>query len=258
MKPFRFGVVGSADDLASWTALARRVEDLGFDTLLSPDPQGVLDPFVVLPAAAAVTSSLHVGTFVAVNAFRDARLLEWQARSLHRFTGGRFELGLGTGRPQARTQVEALGRSWSSRFENLVSTVRVLAASAERPPLMLAAGGPKMRALAAAEADIATMAWLPRTTEDDAVSFVEPFRGRDVELAANLLAVGDEPSPWLERFVGVSLDELRAAKAMTVLPGPPEQGAERLLRWREELGISYVTVNQGFAEAMGRVIALVK
>lgn len=258
MKPFRFGVVGSADDLTSWTALARRVEDLGFDTLVSPDPAGSLDPFVVLPAAAAVTTSLHVGTFVAVNAFRDARLLEWQARSLHRFTGGRFELGLGTGRPQARAQVEALGRSWSGRFEDLAATVRALSSATERPPLLLAAGGPKMRALAAAEADIATMAWPPRTTEAAAVSFVDTFRGREVELAANLLAVGDEPAPWLERFVGTSLEELRAIGAMTVLPGTPEEGAERLLRWREELGISYFTVNAGFAEALGRVIALLK
>lgn len=258
MKPFRFGVVGSADDLASWTALARRVEDLGFDTLVSPDPQGSLDPFVVLSAAAAVTSSLHVGTFVAVNAFRDARLLEWQAGSLHRFTGGRFELGLGTGRPHARAQADALGRSWSSRFEELASTVRLLSASAERPPLLLAAGGPKMRALAAETADIVTMAWQPRTTEAEALSFVEPFAGRDVELAMNLFAVGDEPAPWLEHFIGVTIDELCSIGAVTVLPGSPEEGAERLLRWREKLGISYVTVNAGYAEAFARVVALLK
>ena len=54
MRPFRFGIVaGQAPDLKSWTELARRAEDLGYDTLVSPDPQSGLDPFTTLSAAAA-------------------------------------------------------------------------------------------------------------------------------------------------------------------------------------------------------------
>lgn len=262
-RPFRFGVVGTGTDLATWTDLARRVEDTGYDTLLSPDPQIELDPFTILSAAAAVTSSLHVGTFVAVDKFRDRRLLDWQSRSLHQFTGGRFELGLGTGRPAAAERVAALGGTFDNRFSHLAETVSFLRAQTDGPPLLLAAGGPKMLELAARKADIATMAWAPRTTEPEAASFVDKFRSAghrsdEVEVAVNLLAVGDGQAPWLERFVGVGLAELTATKAVTVLPGTPEEGAETLLRWRAELGISYVTVNSGFLTQFAQVIALLR
>ncbi|GHF44174.1 alkanesulfonate monooxygenase SsuD/methylene tetrahydromethanopterin reductase-like flavin-dependent oxidoreductase (luciferase family) [Amycolatopsis bartoniae] len=257
-RPFRFGVVGTGADVKTWTNLARRAEDLGFDTLLSPDPQLELDPFTVLPAAAAVTTRLHVGTFVAVEKFRDRRLLAWQARSLHQFTGGRFELGLGTGRPAAAAKVRELGGPWKGRFTHLAETVEFLRGQSDHPPLLLAAGGPKMLALAAKNADTVTMAWQPRTTEAEAVSYVDSLRDRNIELAANLLAVGNEPAPWLERFTGVGLAELVAAGAMTVLPGTAEEGAERLRHWRKTLGISYITVNSGFMEQFAKVIAHLK
>ncbi|MTD56970.1 LLM class flavin-dependent oxidoreductase [Amycolatopsis pithecellobii] len=262
-RAFRFGVVGTGTDLATWTALARRAEAAGYDTLVSPDPQVNLDPFTIMSAAAAVTERLHVGTFVAVDKFRDRRLLDWQARSLHQFTGGRFELGLGTGRPDAAERVVALGGSWDHRYSHLVETIDFLKKQPDRPPLLLAPGGPKMIKLAGREADIVTMAWLPRTTEADARSIVDSFRAGcdrldDVELAVNLLAVGDDPAPWLERFVGATVADLAAAGAVTVLPGTPEQGAETLRRWRAELGISYVTVNSGYLDQFARIIELLR
>src|SRR5262245_8121071 len=73
-RPFRFGIVaGQAADMKSWTNLARHVENLGYDTLLGTDPLADMDPLTVLSAAAAVTTTLHVGTFVAVDKFRDRR-----------------------------------------------------------------------------------------------------------------------------------------------------------------------------------------
>ncbi|HJQ46660.1 MAG TPA: LLM class flavin-dependent oxidoreductase [Amycolatopsis sp.] len=259
-RPFRFGVVGTAPDLKTWTDLARRAEDSGYDTLVSPDPQLEADPFTILSAAAAVTTTLHVGTFVAVDKFRDRRLLDWQARSLHEFTGGRFELGLGTGRPDAARKLERLGGDFGTaaeRFAHLEQTVTYLKRE-PGPPLLLAAGGPKMRTLAAREADIASMAWMPRTTFAEAKSFVDAFHESTVELAANLLAVGDGPAPWIEKFIGSSVHELAAMGAVTVLPGSPQAGAETLLRWREELGISYVTVNSGFLDQFAAVIDLLR
>ncbi|WP_236796630.1 LLM class flavin-dependent oxidoreductase [Amycolatopsis sp. GM8] len=258
-RAFRFGVVGTGTDLATWTDVARRAEAAGYDTLVSPDPQVDIDPFTIMSAAAAVTETLHVGTFVAVDKFRDRRLLDWQSRSLHQFTGGRFELGLGTGRPDAAAKVAALGGTWDHRYSHLVETIEFLKKQDDRPPLLLAPGGPKMLALAAREADIATMAWMPRTTEAEAQSMVDTFRAAgdrvdEVELAVNLLAVGDEPAPWLEKFIGASVTDLAAAGAVTVLPGTPEQAAETLQRWRSDLGISYVTVNSGYLDQFARVI----
>jgi alkanesulfonate monooxygenase SsuD/methylene tetrahydromethanopterin reductase-like flavin-dependent oxidoreductase (luciferase family) len=266
-RPFRFGIVGTAADLKAWTDLARRVEDLGYDTLVSPDPQLDVDPFTVLSAAAAVTTTLHVGTFVAVDKFRDRRLLDWQARSLHKFTGGRFELGLGTGRPDAAERVAAFGGEFGTAGErraHLAETIAYLKQQPDRPPLLLAPGGPKMVELAAREADIATMAWMPRTTEAEAKSFVDLFRQAagdrigDIELAVNLMAVGDQPAPWVERFIGASVADLAAAGAVTVLPGTPQQSADTLRRWRDELGITYVTINASFATAFAPILTLLK
>ncbi|MGW4520257.1 LLM class flavin-dependent oxidoreductase [Amycolatopsis sp. NPDC004378] len=263
MKPFRFGVVaGHARDLTSWTAQAERVEKLGFDTLLATDPVGWADPFVLLGAAAAVTLDLTVGTFVLADPFRDAKALDWQARTLHQQTGGRFELGLGVGRPGARPHAESLGREFGGpgeRITRMAETIAVLKETADRPPLVLAGGGPKMLALAAQEADTLSFTWAPTTTEAEAQSIVDRFRALagarlpDIELGLNLVAVGDEPSPGIARWAGVDVPELTAAGAVTVLPADPGQAAERLLGWRERWGISYVTINSGYAEPFAAI-----
>ncbi|MEQ7123674.1 LLM class flavin-dependent oxidoreductase [Actinopolymorpha sp. B11F2] len=266
-RPFRFGIVGVPADLPSMTSLARRVEGLGYDTLVSPDPQGELDPMTTLAAAAAVTTTLHVGTFVAVERFRERRMLAWQARSLTSLTDGRFELGLGTGRPDAATRSAEMGREFGSvgaRVERLGRTLAYLRQQPGRPKLLAAASGPRMLTLAAREADTVTMAWRPRTTEGEARVFIDRFREAagarmsEIELAANLLAVGDAPAPWLERFTGVGVAELVAGGAVTVLPGAARHGADTLLRWRDELGISYITINAGYVDSFAPVVELLK
>ena len=48
-----------------WVAFARRVEDLGFDSLLVADhPGSGSAPFVALAAAAAVTDRIALGSYV--------------------------------------------------------------------------------------------------------------------------------------------------------------------------------------------------
>jgi alkanesulfonate monooxygenase SsuD/methylene tetrahydromethanopterin reductase-like flavin-dependent oxidoreductase (luciferase family) len=267
MKPFRFGiVVGQARDLPSWTGLAKRVEDLGFDTFLATDPVFDLDPLTLLSAAAAATTTLHVGTFVLADPFRDRRLLAWQADSLHRVTGGRFELGLGTGRPGAEARGVALTGEFGGNGERLARLTETVDLLAQRPgpPLLLAGSGPKMLGLAARAADIVTFSWGPRTTEPAAKSIVDKFRELagarldDVELAANLMAVGDKSSPQMAKWVGVDVPELAAMGAVTVLPEDPERAADTLRGWRETLGISYFTVNSGYLDQFAPVVSLLK
>ncbi len=257
MKPFRFGIVaGYAPDLSAWTAQARRVEELGFDTLLATDPVAGADPFVLLGAAAAVTERIRLGTFVLADPFRDARVMDWQAQTLFRQTGGRFELGLGVGRPDNAEHARSLGREFPSvaeRITRMAETIAYVKTSSERPRLLLAASGPKMLALAAQEADIVTFSWPARTTEAEAQSIVDRFRELagprlpEIELGVNLTAVGDRPAPHIARFIGVDVPELAASGAVTVIPEDPGRGAETLLRWRERWGISYVTINSGYA-----------
>ena len=263
--PFRFGIVaGYAPDLATWTAQARRTEDLGFDTLLATDPVGTADPFVLLGAAAAVTRRLRLGTFVLADPLRDAKALDWQVRTLHEQTGGRFELGLGVGRPGAEVLAKELGREFPSpgeRITRMGETIALFKRSIDRPRLVLAGGGPKMLALAAQEADTVTFTWQPKTTEAEAQSIVDRFRTLagarlpEIELGLNLMAVGVEPSPGIARWAGVDVPELAAAGAVTVLPANPGQAVEKLRHWRERWGISYVTINSGYAEPFAEIAA---
>jgi alkanesulfonate monooxygenase SsuD/methylene tetrahydromethanopterin reductase-like flavin-dependent oxidoreductase (luciferase family) len=261
--PFRFGIVaGYAPDLTAWTGQARRVEELGLDTLLATDPVGDADPLVLVPAAAAVTSRLTVGTFVLADPFRDARQLGWQVSTLHRVTGGRFELGLGVGRPGAEAFAGRLGREFTTpgdRIARLADTIAFLKETPERPRLLLAGGGPRMLALAAREADVVTLSWAPATTEAEADSIVEKFREMagsrfgDIELSVNLVAVGNASAPHIAKYTGVDVPELAAGGAVTVLPENPGAARETLLRWREQWGISYVTINSGYAEPFAEI-----
>ncbi|MFD9892962.1 LLM class flavin-dependent oxidoreductase [Amycolatopsis sp. NPDC059027] len=262
-KSFRFGIVaGFSPDLAAWTAQAKQVEQLGLDTMLATDPVAGSDPLTLVPAAAAVTSTLRVGTFVLADPFRDPRQLDWQVRTLHRQTGGRFELGLGAGRPGADDHARSLGRDYpgmAQRIERLEATIELIKSTPDRPKLLMAARGPKMLALAAREADIVTFSWLPRTTPDEALSIVDKFRELagarlgEIELAVNLMAIGDEPAPHVARFAGVDVPELAASGAVTVLPADPGQATDTLLGWREKWGISYATVNSGYLQPFAAI-----
>src|SRR5262245_35521847 len=101
-REFRFGVVaGKAASGAEWAATARRAEGLGYDTLLVPDTLNTFAPFAALAAAAAVTTTLRIGTYVLSAPNRSPGLVAWEAETLQQLSGGRFELGIGGGRPGA-------------------------------------------------------------------------------------------------------------------------------------------------------------
>lgn len=148
----------------------------------------------------------------------------------------------------------------AERVQRYERTVERLAREADRPRLLLAGGWPRALAIAARYADTVTFAWSPLTTEDGARSVVDRFaalageRLGEIEFAANLVAAGDEAAPWLAKFTGVDATQLAAEGAMTVLAGTPQQGVGRLRRWREELGISYFTINSGFIDEFTPVV----
>ncbi len=99
-------------------ALGRAVEDRGFDALFltehthiplsrrTPYPAGgdlpehykrTYDPFIALTAIAGATSTLTLGTAVALINQHHPLVLAKQTASLDLFSGGRFELGVGPG-----------------------------------------------------------------------------------------------------------------------------------------------------------------
>ena len=267
-RPFRFGiVVAHAPDVVSIAKLARRAEELGYDRLVAPDPLGAHEPLTALSAVAAVTTELRFGTFVLAVSYRDAKQLAWQAQTLHALSGGRFELGLGLGRPDAEARSAQLGRDFGSpgqRLERLAEVIAELRQHDDRPKLLLAGAGPKLLDLAARVADIVSLTWRPQTTEPEADAVIERFtqsagdRVDDIELNLNLIAVGDQPAPSVERFIGTTTQALADAGAVTVLPGTPERNVDTLRRWRDRWGTSYVSINSGFMEQFAPVVAALR
>ena len=99
MQPFRFGVqLSGAPGGSAWRALVRRVEDLGYSSVLLPDHFGdQLAPMVALASAAEATSRLRVGTLVLANDYRHPLVLAKEAATLDLLSEGRLELGVGAG-----------------------------------------------------------------------------------------------------------------------------------------------------------------
>jgi alkanesulfonate monooxygenase SsuD/methylene tetrahydromethanopterin reductase-like flavin-dependent oxidoreductase (luciferase family) len=264
MTAFRFGVVAAAQGGgAAWRDTARRAEELGYTTLLSPDNLHMPTPTASLAMAAAVTTRLRVGSFVLASPLRTARAAAWEAHSLTTLTDGRFELGLGTGLPTMREQAEELGLGYGSgqdRLDSISATidhVRRLDGEAHTP-VLVAAGGPKARRLAGSKADIVTLAGGPLTPRGEFRSQVDEVLaaadGRDVEVAMNIFVVGDEVPPWIRGFIGVDAPTLIERDSLTIIRGSVDDMAAELERRRSELGISYSSVNSAFIEEFAPVV----
>ncbi|MGC4896850.1 LLM class flavin-dependent oxidoreductase [Micromonospora sp. DT31] len=104
-----FSVQAQPTDAASWTEFARTVEAAGFDALFAADhPGSCASPFVALAAAAAVTSTLGLGSYVSNAGLREPILLAADVATLDVVSGGRARFGVGAG----HTPVEwrAVGR----------------------------------------------------------------------------------------------------------------------------------------------------
>jgi probable F420-dependent oxidoreductase len=289
-RPFRFGVVAAqARSGDEWVAKARRAETLGYATMLVPDTLGpTLAPLPALAVAAGATRSLRLGTFVLANDFRNPVLVARECAALDFLSGGRFELGLGAGRPGAEQDNRALGIPFDSgavRVERLAESLGVIkalfsgqpapagrhytGAGAEvfplpvqqpRPPILVAAAGRRLLALAAQEADIVTFALPPdagRTVFQERLDWLRQAAGdrfEQLELNVNLIAVGREVPPWLPARLGLDPAQLVASGSLVVLMGTIDEMCDQLLERREALGISYVTLSDAFMDAFAPVV----
>jgi F420-dependent oxidoreductase-like protein len=88
-----------------WLALGRAVEQGGLEGLFrsdhytggSEDPRGALDAWTEIAALAAVTSRIRLGTLVSPVTFRHPSHLAKAVVTADHVSGGRVELGMGTG-----------------------------------------------------------------------------------------------------------------------------------------------------------------
>jgi probable F420-dependent oxidoreductase len=109
-------------DIRTVFAEARRVEELGFDGLVVEETKD--DPFQLLALAAQGTTTLGLGTAVAMAFPRSPYVTAMAAWSLQRLSGGRLTLGLGT---QVRGHiVRRFGMPWSAPGPWLADTITAL------------------------------------------------------------------------------------------------------------------------------------
>ncbi|WP_344218984.1 hypothetical protein [Kribbella sancticallisti] len=126
---------------------------------------------------------------------------------------------------------------------------------------MLAAGGPRSLALAAARADIVSLAKSAVAPREEVVRLARELRelagprADDIELAMNLFAAGTrELPPWTKQAAGVTPEELEASGSLMLLRGTPQEMADELQRRRDEFGASYISVNATYLEDLAPVI----
>jgi probable F420-dependent oxidoreductase len=125
-------VVGAPVDVA---VLAQKAEELGFESIFvpehpimpvnvsSPFPQGgpipesyshMMDPFIALSRASAVTSKIMLGTGVCLIPERNPLVLAKVVASLDHFSNGRVLLGIGAG--WAKEETELMGGDFEHRW----------------------------------------------------------------------------------------------------------------------------------------------
>ena len=290
-RPFRFGVVAAqARSGEEWAQKARHVESMGYATLLMPDGLNhTLAPLPALTAAAMATKTLRVGTYVIANDYRNPVLLAKEAATVDVLSGGRFELGIGAGRPAAAEDNRMLGIPFDSgavrvaRLAESIALIKALlsgqtvsatgpqysAADAQvsprplqqrRPPILVAAGKRRLAELAAREADIIALGIPPTETEaeiTERIGWIREAAGSrfdQLELNLNLMAVGQQVPRWISSQMGLSAEGLARAGAVSALTGTTDEMIETLQRRRESLGISYIAVGDEMMEGLAPVV----
>lgn len=231
-------------------------------------------PFPALLAAADVTS-IRLGTYVLNAGVRSPGYLARDAADTWRLTDGRLELGLGAGYVPDEFTAAGLpfgtpGSRLRTLEEVLTGTRKLLAAEADapQPPIMVAGAGDRILTLAARTADIVSFPIMagfgPGRPEEALAGRVQRVREvaedriGDIELNLFVAGAGRQASDIdlsvISAATGKSAEEL--AELPGVLIGSPRQIADTLLRYREEFGISYVSVLEDHMRAFAEVIPL--
>ena len=225
---------------AEWLDTARRAEAAGFDTLYVADhPGSCAAPFVALAAAAAVTTTIRLGSYVANAGVREPILLACDVATLDVVSGGRAILGLGAGhtpaewaavgkvRPDVRGRVErfiAVAEATTRLLAGDEVTVDALeltmlkakleapACVQEKIPLLFGGGNTRLLRWAAAHADVVGLSGLGRTLPD---GHRHEARWRSDEIDAQVELVGGKPIEALVQHVEITDDAeaVYAAKA---------------------------------------------
>jgi probable F420-dependent oxidoreductase len=273
---------------------ARWAEDAGFDVVTVADHVGSPSPFVMLAAAAAVTSRVRLRTYVLDVGLWNAGLLARDIATLDAISGGRVEVGLGAG--HMRHEHDAVGLPfppYAERLQGLDALARDLAGRlaaedlgprpVQRPvPLLLAAMSPAGLAVAALHGDVVALSGLlqapgaPGGTfvfasseqTDERVELVKHAR-KDAGLGPagfdallQHVVLDRDPGEVAAEFERVSGGRITAAATLdtpfVLLATSPEEAAKELVRRAERWGITSWCTHAPSGPALARVIAEVR
>ena len=183
-RKFRFGVqTGGAESAKEWREKARKIEALGYSTLVMPDHfvDTPFAPMAGIAMAAEATTTLRVGTLVLGNDYKHPAVVAKEFATIDVISGGRLEAGIGAG--WMRADYEELGLRYDRpgvRIDRLEEALAVekgawgpepFSVDGEHykvtgyngipkpvqqphPPILVGGGGRKLLTLAAREADI--------------------------------------------------------------------------------------------------------
>jgi len=191
-KPIRVGHQLSARFDGDPCVKAVRAEELGFDIVLVPDHVGPgWAPMPTLSAIASATNHIRLGTLVLNNDMRNPVQLAWEASTIDRLSGGRFELGLGAGHNPNEYGATGIERSTPrDRKRRLAESVEIIRdlldgkivdhdsdhyhldhayidrAEQDRLPILVGGNGESLLAHAGRHADAVGLQGLGRTRED--------------------------------------------------------------------------------------------
>jgi alkanesulfonate monooxygenase SsuD/methylene tetrahydromethanopterin reductase-like flavin-dependent oxidoreductase (luciferase family) len=270
MWPFQLGVVlplmqyGPERVTARWVdirAMAIRAEQIGFDTIWTPDEllwvypdrpaQGCWDGISMAGAVAAVTASATVGTWVMSALHRNPGIIAKTVETLDEISGGRFVFGLGAGHvwpgqahafglpedhvfdrfDEALQVIIPLLRGGHANLEGAYHAARDLPQQPVGPrpnaiPIVIGGNGPRGQRAAARHAEVYSCYIEEQATVAEAAP-------RLASLEAICAETGRDPAS-IGRSVGMYVDAtLPAGTKANLLSGSAEEIAAAVRSFRE-------------------------
>jgi alkanesulfonate monooxygenase SsuD/methylene tetrahydromethanopterin reductase-like flavin-dependent oxidoreductase (luciferase family) len=129
-----------------------------------------------------------------------------------------------------------------------------------RTPVLVAAGGPKARALAATVADIVALAAGPFATREEVAATAIDLREQAGDRpttsswAMNLFVVGEQVPPAMAIILGADPADPADPGELAMLRGGVGEMVDELQRRRDVFGVSYISVNAAFLEQFAPVV----
>ena len=287
-RPLRFGISGwGRGDPDRWRASCREAEAMGFDVLHVADHlvEGCPPPLLALTVAAEATERIRLGTLVLNNDFWNPVILAREAAALDRWSGGRFELGLGAG--HMASEYEGTGIPVDpagvrvDRLEAAVRTIKAELASDDmwpkplgRIPLLVGGNGKRVQALGATEGDIVGYVGFTHRRGGAAVDLADfgpdalerqiartkeaagdRFDDLELQVLVQHVEITDDRRAVCERLAPeFEVDPEVLLTSPYVCIGTHDQIAEQLLEQAERFGTTYTVVFGQAGKAFAPVV----